>query len=75
VVLGSIQRGGSPTAFDRMLATRFGIHAVDMVHAGKFNCIAALHGTAIIETPVAEAIRGTRPVDPKVYETAKVFFG
>jgi 6-phosphofructokinase 1 len=75
VVLGSIQRGGSPTAFDRMLATRFGIHAVDMVHAGKFGYIAALHGTEIIEVPVTEAIRGTRPVDPKVYETAKVFFG
>ncbi|MGH7600179.1 MAG: 6-phosphofructokinase [bacterium] len=75
VVLGSIQRGGSPTAFDRMLATRFGIHAVDMVHAGKFGHIAALRGTEIVEVPVAEAIRGTRPVDPKVYETAKVFFG
>jgi 6-phosphofructokinase 1 len=75
VVLGSIQRGGSPSAFDRMLATRFGIHAVDMVHAGKFGYIAALQGTEIVEVPVAEAIRGTRPVDPKVYETAKVFFG
>jgi 6-phosphofructokinase 1 len=75
VVLGSIQRGGSPTAFDRMLATRFGIHAVDMVHAGKFGYMAALHGTEIIEVPVTEAILGTRPVDPKVYETAKVFFG
>jgi len=75
VVLGSIQRGGSPTAFDRVLATRFGIHAVDMVHAGKFNYMAALRGTEIVDTPVTEAIRGTRPVDPNVYETAKVFFG
>jgi 6-phosphofructokinase 1 len=75
VVLGSIQRGGSPTAFDRVLATRFGIHAVDMVHAGKFGYMAALRGTEIIEVPVEEAIRGTRPVDPNVYETAKVFFG
>jgi 6-phosphofructokinase 1 len=75
VVLGSIQRGGSPTAFDRLLATRFGIHAVDMVHAGKFDYMAALRGTEIIDVPVVEAIRSTRPVDPNVYETAKVFFG
>jgi len=75
VVLGSIQRGGSPTAYDRVLATRFGIHAVDMVHAGKFGYMTALRGTEIIEIPVSEATRGTRPVDPSVYETAKVFFG
>jgi 6-phosphofructokinase 1 len=74
-VLGPIQRGGSPTAYDRVLATRFGIYAVDMVHAGKFGYMAALHGTTINEVPVAEAIRAIRPVDPKVYETAKVFFG
>jgi 6-phosphofructokinase 1 len=74
-VLGPIQRGGSPTAYDRVLATRFGIHAVDMVHAGKFGYMAALHGTTITEVPVVEAIRAIRPVDPKVYETAKVFFG
>jgi 6-phosphofructokinase 1 len=75
VVLGSIQRGGSPTAYDRVLATRFGIHAVDMVHTGKFGYMAALRGPEIVEVPVTEAIRGTRPVDPRVYETAKVFFG
>lgn len=75
VVLGSIQRGGSPTAYDRVLATRFGIHAIDMVHAGKFGYMAALHGTKITEVPVTEAIRITRPVDPRLYETAKVFFG
>ncbi len=75
VVLGSIQRGGSPTAYDRVLATRFGIHAVDMVHAGKFGYMAALRGPEVVEVPVTEAIRGTRPVDPRVYETAKVFFG
>jgi 6-phosphofructokinase 1 len=74
-VLGPIQRGGSPTAYDRVLATRFGIHAVDMVHAGKFGYMAALRGTEITEVPVTEAIRAIRPVDPRVYETAKVFFG
>ncbi len=74
-VLGPIQRGGSPTAYDRVLATRLGIHAVDMLHGGKFGYMAALHGTAVTEFPVAEAIRAIRPVDPKVYETAKVFFG
>jgi 6-phosphofructokinase 1 len=75
VVLGSIQRGGSPTAFDRVLATRFGIHAVDMVHAGKFGYMAALRGKDIVEVPVSEALRGIRPVNPQLFETAKVFFG
>jgi len=75
VVLGSIQRGGSPTAFDRVLATRLGVHAADMVHAGRFGYMAALHGTEITEAPVVEAIRTTRTVNPQIYETAKVFFG
>lgn len=75
VVLGSIQRGGSPTAYDRVLATRFGIQAVDMVHAGKFGYMAGLRGMEIVDVLVSDAIRSTRPVDPKLYETAKVFFG
>jgi 6-phosphofructokinase 1 len=74
-VLGPIQRGGSPTAYDRLLATRFGIYAVDMVHEGKFGRMAALHGTEIVDVPIGEALRETRTVDPKLLEIAKVLFG
>jgi ATP-dependent phosphofructokinase / diphosphate-dependent phosphofructokinase len=62
VVLGHIQRGGSPTAFDRMLATRYGMGAIDMVHKGESGCMVALRGTEIISIPIAEAIGKTRLV-------------
>lgn len=74
-VLGPIQRGGSPTAFDRVLATRFGVHAVDMVHQGKFGHMAALRGTEIVEVAIAEIIQTTRTVDPKLLELAEALFG
>jgi 6-phosphofructokinase 1 len=74
-VLGPIQRGGSPTAFDRMLATWFGVHAVDMVHAGKFGYMAAIRGTQIVDVPIADVLKKTRTVDPKLLELAKVFSG
>jgi 6-phosphofructokinase 1 len=74
-VLGPIQRGGSPTAYDRVLATRFGIHAVDMVHQGKYGYMAALRGTDIVETPVVEILKKTRTVDPHLLETAQALFG
>jgi 6-phosphofructokinase 1 len=73
--LGPIQRGGSPTAFDRVLATRFGVHAVDMIHQGKFGYMAALQGTAIVDVPIVEVIKKTRTVDPQLLDLAKVFFG
>ncbi|MDP9269010.1 MAG: 6-phosphofructokinase [Acidobacteriota bacterium] len=62
VVLGHIQRGGSPTAFDRVLATRYGMGAIDMVHQGESGCMVALHGTEIVSVPIAEAIGKTRLV-------------
>ncbi|HEX4606178.1 MAG TPA: 6-phosphofructokinase [Candidatus Angelobacter sp.] len=60
VVLGHIQRGGSPTAFDRMLATRYGIGAIDLVHQGKFGRMVALKGNDITSVPIADAISRTR---------------
>ncbi len=62
VVLGHIQRGGSPTAFDRMLATRYGIGAIDYAHQGKFGAMVALKGTDIVSVPLADAIQRTRLV-------------
>jgi 6-phosphofructokinase 1 len=62
VVLGHIQRGGSPTAFDRVLATRYGIGAIDMVHRGEFGCMVSLRGNDIVSVPLREAISRTRLV-------------
>jgi len=75
VILGHIQRGGSPTAFDRILATRFGVKAMTLVHQGDFGKMVALHGTQIVAVPLAEAAKSPRLVDPELYETAEVFFG
>ena len=75
VILGHIQRGGSPTAFDRILATRFGVQAMTLVHQGEFGKMVALQGNQIVSVPLSEASRSPRPVDPKLYETAAVFFG
>ena len=74
-VLGHIQRGGTPTAFDRVLATRFGIHAVDAVHDGAFGQMVALRGTSIVRVPLAEATRELKVVPPERYAEAEVFFG
>ncbi len=69
VVLGHIQRGGSPTAFDRVLATRYGLGAVDLVHKGEFGCMVALRGTRIVSIPLAEAQKG-RVVDQQLIDAA-----
>jgi 6-phosphofructokinase 1 len=74
-VLGHIQRGGTPSAFDRWLATRFGLHAIDAVHDGDFGKMVALRGTDIVRVPLAEATSHIKTVDPKLYEEAQVFFG
>src|SRR3979409_209543 len=66
VVLGHIQRGGSPSAFDRVLATRYGLGAIDMVHRGDFGLMAALCGNKIISIPLAEAIASNRKVDDEM---------
>jgi 6-phosphofructokinase 1 len=74
-VLGHIQRGGTPSAFDRWLATRFGLHAVDCVHDGDFGKMVALRGTDVVRVPIAEATAKLKTVDPKLYDEAGVFFG
>src|SRR5262249_8314758 len=74
-VLGHIQRGGTPTAFDRVLATRFGLYAVDAVHAGEFGMMVALRGTDIIRVPLAAATTELKTVTPELYAEAEVFFG
>jgi len=74
-ILGHVQRGGTPTAFDRVLATRFGVAAMDAVDAGEFGRMVALHGTAIERVPLVEALREPKLLDPSLYETAEVFFG
>ncbi|WP_186777151.1 6-phosphofructokinase [Streptomyces salinarius] len=74
-VLGHVQRGGTPSAFDRWLATRFGLHAVDCVHDGDFGKMVALRGTDIVRVPIAEATARLKTVDPSLYEEVGVFFG
>ncbi len=74
-VLGHIQRGGTPTAFDRVLATRFGIHAIRAVADGAFGSMVALRGTDIITIALAEATRELKLVPPERYAEAEVFFG
>src|SRR5271154_5295647 len=66
VVLGHIQRGGSPSAFDRVLATRYGLGAIDMVHRGEFGCMAALRSNKIVSIPLLEAISKNRVVDDEM---------
>jgi 6-phosphofructokinase 1 len=74
-VLGHIQRGGTPTAFDRVLATRFGLHAITAVHDGDWGKMVALHGTKIERVPLASATTKLKTVDPELYKEAEVFFG
>ena len=74
-ILGHVQRGGTPTAFDRVLATRFGVAAIDAVHRGDFGVMVALRGPDVITVPLHEATDSLKTVDPKIYEVAEVFFG
>jgi phosphofructokinase-like protein len=74
-ILGHIQRGGSPTAGDRVLGTRFGVFAVDMVRDGKFGRMAALHGNSIEDVDLAEAVGKLKTVDLELFKVAEVFFG
>jgi len=74
-VLGHVQRGGSPTARDRILATRYGLKAADLVHEGKFGRMAALHGDAIVDVSLAEATAELKTVPPEWYDVARAFFG
>jgi 6-phosphofructokinase 1 len=74
-VLGHIQRGGTPTAHDRVLASRYGVHACDMVAKGEFGKMAALKGNDIVSVPLEEATRELKTVDARFFEVAQVFFG
>jgi 6-phosphofructokinase 1 len=73
-VLGYVQRGGTPTAFDRILATRFGIAAIDAVHDGDFDHMVALRNAAIVRIPLAEALDRLKTVDPELLGVAEVFY-
>jgi len=74
-VLGHIQRGGSPTAFDRVLGTRFGVKAMELVKNKKYGKMVALYGNKIIDVPLEEAVKELKTVDKELYDIAKVFFG
>ena len=74
-VLGHVQRGGSPTPRDRILATRFGLKAADLVADGRFGRMAALQGDAIVDVTIEEATRELKTVPPAVYDVARAFFG
>ncbi len=75
VVLGHVQRGGTPTAFDRVLATRYGVEAVDAVSRGETGMMVSLQGTRVTTVPLATALAEPKLLDPDFYATAEVFFG
>jgi ATP-dependent phosphofructokinase / diphosphate-dependent phosphofructokinase len=74
-VLGHVQRGGSPTPRDRVLATRYGLKAADLVHEERWGVMAALHGDTIVDVPLREAVAELKTVPPEFYDVAKAFFG
>jgi 6-phosphofructokinase 1 len=75
VVLGHLQRGGTPTAFDRILSTRFGIAAIDLVHEGKYDRMVALKGNKIESVQLKDVVGKRKTVDLELYNIASVFFG
>jgi ATP-dependent phosphofructokinase / diphosphate-dependent phosphofructokinase len=74
-VLGHVQRGGTPTARDRVLATRYGLKAADLVEQGKFGRMAALHGDAIVDVPLKDATAELKTVPDDWFAVARAFFG
>jgi 6-phosphofructokinase 1 len=74
-ILGHILRGGTPTAFDRILATRFGLEAIDAVHEGDFAKMVAARGIDIVRVPIDDAVRELKTVPPELLDSASVFFG
>jgi len=74
-VLGHVQRGGSPTPRDRVLATRFGLKAADLALAGEFGQMAALRGDDIVAVPLEEAVAGLKLVPRELYDRAAAIFG
>jgi 6-phosphofructokinase 1 len=73
-ILGHVQRGGTPTAYDRVLSTRFGVAAIDAVHEGAWGQMVALEANRIVLVPLAEAVGTLKPVSPELWATARVFF-
>jgi 6-phosphofructokinase 1 len=73
--LGHVQRGGSPTAYDRVLATRYGLLAADLVLAGRFGEMAALRGADVVAVPLQDAVKELRTVPRELYDLAATFFG
>ena len=74
-VLGHLQRGGTPTAFDRVLGTRFGIAAIDLVANGQSGQMVSLQGNEIVPIPLSDAVDTLKVVDQNFYDIARVFFG
>jgi ATP-dependent phosphofructokinase / diphosphate-dependent phosphofructokinase len=74
-ILGHVQRGGTPVAFDRVLATRFGVAAMDAAAAARFGAMVALRGNEIVEVALEQALSEPKLLDPRLYETAELFFG
>jgi 6-phosphofructokinase len=75
IVLGHIQRGGSPSAYDRVLATRFGVAAVDLITEKKFGTMVALQNNRIVDVPLGDATESMKTLDMELYKVASVFFG
>ena len=75
ITLGHLQRGGAPSAFDRILGTRFGVRATDLVHEGKFGRMVALQGTNIVDVPIEAGVGALKTLDEEMYKVAEVFFG
>jgi 6-phosphofructokinase 1 len=74
-ILGHVQRGGTPVAYDRVLATRFGVAAMEAVAGERFGVMVGLHGSEIAEVELEEALREPKLLDPSLYATAELFFG
>ena len=74
-VLGHVQRGGTPTAYDRVLATRFGVNAADAAHAGEYGMMVSLRGQEIGRVALADAVRQLKVVPQSRYDDAAAFFG
>lgn len=74
VVLGHLQRGGRPTALDRYIGLRFGLHAVELIAAGRFGRMVSLQGNRVTSVPLADAVSKLRTVSPELYEEARAFF-
>ena len=74
-ILGHVQRGGTPLAYDRVLGSRFGVAAIDAVSDGDFGKMVALRGTDVVRVPLDEALAAPKLLDPALFETAEVFFG